>query len=325
MLIKISKTRILIFSIIIASMIYSGFYLLVNPDNTLMRMFRGKISDVDSNIIIGPYPTEADFKRLKNNQVKMIISLLNTDLPYEKILLEKETSLADEYQIKLKNYPMISILGYKMGADYESNAKSAANAAINGGGKVYLHCYLGLHRVEIVKKIIAQEHQQVSNYLLRAGERGEPARMQDQAEQLYAEGKYVQTKDLIKLLPENEQTVLLDAWASYRLNDLTGARMLFNKTLVHISTAEESKIGLAFCNLKSNQLDAALEEFSSIIEANPNNESAYTGAGLTLFRKSKFNEAKTFLNKALELNPHDNDASDTLKKVNQIIQLQQNN
>ncbi|NTU50480.1 MAG: hypothetical protein HGA87_06365, partial [Desulfobulbaceae bacterium] len=111
------------------------YVLLITPDNPVMRIFRGEISDVAANIIIGPYPLERDMKRLSEKGIETIISLLDPNLPYEKQLLEQETTLAKQYRLKLLNFPMASILGQKMGAYYDKNASAVADVIETSKGK----------------------------------------------------------------------------------------------------------------------------------------------------------------------------------------------
>jgi hypothetical protein len=121
----------------------------------LSRLFRSDISDPKAKVIIGPYPTADDFRILRNHEVKTIISLLDPSLPYESTLLNQERALARYYNLRFYSYPMSSVLGIGYGAEYTNHAREAANAAMHADGKVYLHCYLGLHRVKVVQAVLA--------------------------------------------------------------------------------------------------------------------------------------------------------------------------
>ncbi len=314
-MISISRIRLIIFLFLVTSFAL-GCYLLFVPDNPVMRLFRGEISNVDAKVVIGPYPTESDFIRLKHAKVTTIISLLDPVLPYERTLLDQEKILADKYAIKLMNFPMVSILGYKMGQDYESNANAAANAVIATIGKSYLHCYLGIHRAQVVRNMIEKKDLAVGKYLLRDGERSQFAQSQDEAELLYNQGNYREAKNVLSRMPtQGFSATMLNAWASYRLNNLVEARKLFTAGFDMAAKHEEAEIGLAFCDLKENKLEDAGRRFSSVIATDPLNQPALTGAGLVLFRQSKFDESAKLLQRALAINPNDNDASDTLKRI----------
>src|SRR5882724_9219258 len=67
-----------------------GFWVLSTPSNPLTAFFRLPISDMSKRVVIGPYPTEADFEVLKKNHVETIVTLLDPSLPYERIPLYTE-------------------------------------------------------------------------------------------------------------------------------------------------------------------------------------------------------------------------------------------
>ncbi len=319
----LSKIRPLLF-LTIASVIALGCYLLLVPDNPMMRLFRGEISDIDANVIIGPYPTEKDFLRLKSAKVGTIISLLDPALPYERILLDQEKQLAKKYTMKFMNFPMTSILGYKMGREYDNNAKSAADAVTAAKGKAYVHCYLGIHRAKIVKNIVESRNQAVGNYLLHEGERGQLVQMQDKAEQLYNQGNYKETKRLLSRMSDQDfPSIMLNAWSSYHLNNIPEARKLFSNAMDKQPKSEDAETGLAYCDLSENKLEDAFGRFKAIIARGPKNESALSGAGLVLYRQGKLDESLKLLQRALAINPDDADASETLKRI-QKTQLSKN-
>lgn len=321
-MISTSKIRLALFVFLVATLVL-GFYLLIVPDNPVIRLFRGEISDTDANIIIGPYPTEIDFSRLKSAKVGTVISLLDPALPYEKILLDQEKTLASKHAMKFMNFPMTSVLGYKVGQDYESNANAAAKAVASTEGKTYIHCYLGIHRAKTVKDLIEAQHQAVGNYLLKEGERAPLARMQDQAEQLYNQKNYQETKRILSHMPsQNFAAMMLNAWASYRLRNISEARTLFS-TATTIGATSEVDVGLAFCDLYENKLDEASKRFLAVIAKEPENESALSGAGLALYRQGDFAESAKLLQRALALNDKDKDASAALKHI-QNTQLVKN-
>ena len=186
LLIKMLVWGLLVFS--------AAYVVLITPDNPVMRIFRGEISDIAAEIIIGPYPVESDFKRLSDNGIETIVSLLDPALPYEKQLLEQETVLAEQYKMRLLNFPMASILGHKMGAYYDDNAQAAADTLAVTKGKIYLHCYLGIHRVATVKKLLEKQQIKVGRYTLREGERSTLDLQLDAAEKNYSEGNYQQAQ-----------------------------------------------------------------------------------------------------------------------------------
>ena len=316
----LSKIRPLLF-LIITLIIVLGCYILLKPDNPMMRLFRGEISDINADVIIGPYPTEKDFLKLKNANVDNIISLLDPALPYERILLDQERLLAKKYKMKFMNFPMTSILGYKMGPEYDNNAKSAADAVTVNKGKTYVHCYLGIHRAKIVKNIIESRNQEVGSYLLQEGERSHLAQIQDEAEQLYNQKKYNEAKLLLSGISSQDfPTMMLNGWTNYHLKNITEARKLFANALIKQPKSEDAEAGLAYCDLSENKLEDALDKFMAIIARGQKIETALSGAGLVLYRQGKLDESQKLLERALAINPDDVDVIETLKRIQKIQQ-----
>jgi hypothetical protein len=136
----------------------AAFWILLTPDNPLTNLFRAEMSDVHQRVVTGPYPVREDFEHLSANGVTVDVSLLDPKIPYERVLLDQERRTAQKYGIEVINFPMASILGQKMGSYYEKDALEAANTidSLRHYQKVYLHCYLGEHRMVVVKSILMQ-------------------------------------------------------------------------------------------------------------------------------------------------------------------------
>ena len=132
-----------------------GTWVLLHPASMWVQPWRAARSDSSERIIFGPYPVEADFTFLKSKGVTTIVSLLNPDLPYERVLLAQEREHAARHGMKVLNFPMGSILGHSFGKDYMANSRAAAEAALNADGAAYIHCYLGLHRAKNVQRYLA--------------------------------------------------------------------------------------------------------------------------------------------------------------------------
>ena len=214
--------KLLFWCLLVSSVAY---VVLITPDNPVMRILRGEISDISADIIIGPYPVESDIKRLKEHGIETIVSLLDPALPYEKQLLEQESVLAKHYQMKFLNFPMASIFGQKMGTYYDNNAKAAAEAIAATKGKVYLHCYLGIHRVATVKNLLENRQFNVGRYTLREGQRSQLDMQLDAAEKNYLEGNYRQAQQLLDAMKQlSPAAILLHGWVDFRLENMTTAR-----------------------------------------------------------------------------------------------------
>lgn len=72
---------------------------------------------------------------------------------------------------------MISVLGKRFGSGYEKNARAAAEAIMLAEpNKVYVHCYLGVHRVESVRLELQALGEATGTYSVRHAERTDDAR-----------------------------------------------------------------------------------------------------------------------------------------------------
>ena len=293
-----------------------GYFVLITPDNPIMRALRGEISDVDSNIIIGPYPVQSDFEKLKKNGVTKIISLLDPSVPYEKSLLDQERVVAKKMQMEVVNFPMISILGHKMGANYEKNAAAAADEIAASKGKVYVHCYLGIHRAIVVKDLLKDKHVTIGRYLVKGGERSNLAIELDKAEQLFNERYFQEARNVLDSMASLTPTAQsLYGWVAYRQKDVVEARKRFGQLAEDPASAIDAAVGLGYCDLQENKLDSAVATFSKTIRSQPKNESALTGMGLALYRQNKPEESAIYLEQALQINPANREAALILKRT----------
>ena len=110
---------------------------------------------VSEEIIIGPYPTEKEIKRLKNMGIKEFISLMNPSMPFESPLIQKEKELAKKHNLSFKNIP----LSYLPDLESKSNLEKVQDlVAYTKGNKTrkYVHCYLGRHRTTLFKNHFLQ-------------------------------------------------------------------------------------------------------------------------------------------------------------------------
>jgi len=198
------KYALSLLAVIVA--VAAGYWLVITPDNPLTRAFQRKISDIDSRIIVGPYPNKSDFRLLRDHQVNLIVSLLDPRLPYENTLLEEERKIAQQYGIRLLNFPMASIIGYKFGENYENNAIAAADVIANTSEKVYLHCYLGMHRIQVVRDILNTRGIPAGTYTIRHGEREMSRRLLDAADIDYHAGRYEESLNTLAKIAQREDS-----------------------------------------------------------------------------------------------------------------------
>lgn len=293
-----------------------AYWFLIVPDNPILRIFRGEISDISANIITGPYPVEKDFKRLAENNIETIVSLLDPALPHEKELLNQETELAQRYGMQLLNFPMTSILGQRLGAYYDQNANRAAEALGNLKGKVYLHCYLGVHRIGTIKKLLEAKQIKIARYTLQEGERSRQALKLDAAEKMFNERNYQQALVILdEIRAPTPATVLLSAWVNYKLGNIEIARKYFTTAQGLIPASSDPLIGNAYCDYRENKLTMAETGFNNVLSKDPSNIEALNGLGLVLTREDRLKEAADFFKKVLQLQPNHEEAKAQLQRI----------
>jgi tetratricopeptide (TPR) repeat protein len=310
------KRRLIVLIIALSSLIVGAYLVLINPNNPLTNLFRSKISDADANIVIGPYPLEDDIRLLKDHNVTTIVSLLDPNLPYENTLLEREKALAQKYQIEILNFPMASIFGQRIGSYYAENAAAAAEAITKRAGKVYLHCYLGMHRVKVVEQLLRTRQFETGTYLIHQGERSQDAKLLDRAQSEYESGHHDAALETLKGIKQMELPArLLQAWATYRLGDITAARELFGAILQSNPESSDARAGAGYCALRENDLALAEQSFSAALQADANYPSALVGLGFVQYRQGKLIEAARTLETALKLDPRNEEVKEILSKI----------
>ncbi|MHB1529087.1 MAG: protein-tyrosine phosphatase family protein [Acidiferrobacteraceae bacterium] len=148
----LSALRILLAGVFIFYPIVLGldYFYVFEPYLYPLHMLQGHIRPAGRHILIGPYPEFITLERLRNQGVTVVISLLDPRLIYEKGLVRVEQREERSLGMKTYNIPLDS---------YESpnSPRNAAHireilALLHrlGNRKVYIHCYLGKHRVAYV-------------------------------------------------------------------------------------------------------------------------------------------------------------------------------
>lgn len=294
----------------------AGYWVLITPGNSFTRLFQRKITDVDAPIVIGPYPVERDFRLLKDHQVRLVVSLLDPALPYEKTLLERERQLAAKHGMRVVNFPMSSILGKKFGGYYDDSAARAADLIAKSGEKLYLHCYLGLHRIQVVRDLLAARGVQSGMYTIRQAERDKSRRLLDAAEASYQGGRYEEALASLALIPPAELATparVLQAWSHYHSRHLEVAGKLFAD--LQSVAAVDASVGLGYCALRAGDAAAAERLFLQATAAASANAEAIGGLGLTYFRLGRLPEAAAKLEAALRLTPENQELREVLAKI----------
>jgi tetratricopeptide (TPR) repeat protein len=310
------KRRIRDLGLFLLVAMLGGFWLMISPGNPITRYFQSKITLTDASIITGPYPLESDFPVLKAHGVEVIVSLLDSRLPHEDVLLEREKKMAESYGLQFLNFPISSILGQHLGNDYDERVRAAAEGVSKCKTKVYLHCYLGRHRIKDVQKELSEMGKRSGEYLLRKSARSEMAEMLDRAQQQFDGGRYSVVVKIIEGAPaQTQDSRMLLAWAKYRLGATAEAELLFSQVSREDPLNLDAKAGLGYCALNQDKLDKAEGLFSTVLAKLPEDINGLLGLGITRFRQGKLDEAKLLLQKVLQLKPENAEARDVLKKV----------
>ena len=111
---------------------------------------RASVRRYNDRILIGPYSHLDEMKVLKRRGVQTIISLLDTALPQEKALAEREADNARRLGLEYRLFP----LGYIPldSAHNRATREQIAKSVASDRKITYIHCYLGRHRVVYVTK-----------------------------------------------------------------------------------------------------------------------------------------------------------------------------
>lgn len=142
----------------VALVLFVQLFGLIEPWLWPLHLAQGRARSIEPNVIIGPYPHARDFPRLKDHSdVVEVISLLSPNVPGEKQLLADERQEAKTAGVKFSSYPLSFLSLHSR--DNERQAKRiaayvAAKYGASAKGKVYIHCYLGRHRVGLVEEAI---------------------------------------------------------------------------------------------------------------------------------------------------------------------------
>jgi tetratricopeptide (TPR) repeat protein len=293
-----------------------GVWLISNPQNWFTRLFQARIADFDARVVVGPYPSEDDFAALRANGVQTDVSLLDPQLPYESSLLVREKALAAKYGITFVNFPMESFFGTRVGRDYDQEARLAAAYVEHAKGRVYVHCYLGMHRVKAVEAVLTRAGTQAATYLLNHGSRSADSRLLDEAQADYDAGRYAYALKAERGIGAPTIAArLLAAWSYYHLDRIADARSSFAGVVKSDQSQAGAFEGLGYCALRDGDLENAASLFLTAGRLAPKDGSAYTGLGLARYRQGRFLDAREALSEAVSLNPSDTDARSALAKI----------
>ena len=292
-----------------------GIWVLLHPASIWVQPWRATQSTVKDNVMFGPYPVEEDFVALKGKGVTTIISLLDSSIPYEKVLLAQEREGAARHGMQVLNFPMASILGQSFGRDYVKNSQAAAQAALEAGGTAYIHCYLGLNRAKDVQKFL-DTFATSATYVGAQSERPEDSQAAARALDAFRAGKYQQSlAELDKIPNKGIRAARQEAWTHYRLIRIDAARAGFERILREDPLDQDAHVGWAYCALFENKLLVAGERFSQVLSRDPIDVGAIEGLAHVRYRQSDLIAARALFERAAGFNPDNIETRQMLERL----------
>ena len=310
--------RIVVIGFVLCALLGAlGVWVLLHPASIFVQPWRAQRSATPvEDVLLGPYPVEADFVELKKRGVTTIISLLEPNVPYEKVLLEQERERAARHGMTVRNFPMGSILGQKFGNDYAKNSRAAADAALAADGIAYIHCYLGLHRARNVQLHLSNH----ASPALFAGTNATPdadLTAERRAKVLFDEAKYAESLAVLATVTHKTPRVLrVEAWNHYRLLRIDAARAAFAQVLALQPGDPDATAGLAYCDLFENRLDAADAGFKPGAQAGE--ASSVEGLAHVRYRQGRRTEARELFERAAALNPANVETRQMLDRLQDV-------
>lgn len=143
-----TEKKIWVLVLFFAGLFSYAVYNVYRPDTGPMSFVRGEVRVFNENVIVGPYPTEKEMIRLKKRGVVEVISLMDDDSTVESVLVGEEKKLAAVVGLRFANFPMdFARLDSDDNKVHLADAVAYVLSLYTDKKMVYVHCYLGRHRV----------------------------------------------------------------------------------------------------------------------------------------------------------------------------------
>ena len=104
-------------------------------------------SDKGQRLVFGPYPDAERLAELEDEGYDGVIALLSPKVPFERVLLDQEEDNGEEAGIRVYSRPMLPWI-----TGNEASLEAIKALAAQKDKQFYIHCYLGKHRVDIVRQ-----------------------------------------------------------------------------------------------------------------------------------------------------------------------------
>ncbi len=106
----------------------------------------------DQRLVFGPYPDAERLEELEAEGYDGVIALLSPKVPFERVLLEQEEDNGKSAGIRVYSRPMLPWI-----SGNEASLEAIKALASQEDKQFYIHCYLGKHRVDIVRQELEAE------------------------------------------------------------------------------------------------------------------------------------------------------------------------
>lgn len=124
------------------------FYEFLHSRSAFVAGSQGRIERASENLSFGPFPDAELLTELKRQHYDGVITLLHPAIPFEKILLDDEKKNGQKVGIAIYSFPMLPWIAEN------KQALDAIWALLQQPGKrYYVHCYLGQHRTNLVRRM----------------------------------------------------------------------------------------------------------------------------------------------------------------------------
>jgi len=125
-------------------------HLWLNP--SLLSGSAGGVTEAGPRFTFGPYPDEKRLRELEAEGYTAVISLLHPAVvPFEPMLIADEERAARRVGIELRHVPMLPWISDNAASIEEIRKLAAART-----GRFYVHCYLGMDRIQLVRRVVEQ-------------------------------------------------------------------------------------------------------------------------------------------------------------------------
>lgn len=131
---------------------FGVFYFLLDT-NMMIAMGNLREQTVENErLTFGSYPDLQRLESLEDQEYDGVITLLNPNIPFERVLLQEEKANGEEIGIEVYSFPMLPWISQN------GNSLRGIDDLVAGDDKrYYMHCYLGEHRVDFVQDRITEE------------------------------------------------------------------------------------------------------------------------------------------------------------------------